>query len=167
MPALLTPDSGLLFWMVVAFFVMFIILAKFGFPVITKMVEDRKKYIDESLQKAREANEKIANIKSEGNAILHDARDKEAKILKEAMATSQAIIKEAREKAGIESQKMLDAAKEQINAEKEIALRDIRSQVVKLSTNVAEKVLRKDLENQDKQLKYMDSLLDEMKFYKQ
>lgn len=64
MPALLTPDSGLLFWMVIAFVVMFIILAKFGFPVITKMVEDRKKYIDESLQKAREANEKLANIKA-------------------------------------------------------------------------------------------------------
>ncbi len=166
MPALLTPDSGLLFWMVIAFVVMFIILAKFGFPVITKMVEDRKKYIDESLQKAREANEKLANIKSESEKILHDARDEQARILKEAMATSQTIIKEARDKAGIEGQKMIDAAKEQINAEKEIALRDIRSQVVNLSTNVAEKVLRKDLENQDKQLDYIDSLLNEMKFDK-
>lgn len=82
------------------------------------------------------------------------------------MATSQTIIKEARDKAGIEGQKMIDAAKEQINAEKEIALRDIRSQVVSLSTNVAEKVLRKDLENQDKQLDYIDSLLNEMKFDK-
>ncbi len=166
MPALLTPDSGLLFWMVIAFVVMFIILAKFGFPVITKMVEDRKKYIDESLQKAREANEKLANIKSESEKILHDAHDEQARILKEAMATSQTIIKEARDKAGIEGQKMIDAAKEQINAEKEIALRDIRSQVVNLSTNVAEKVLRKDLENQDKQLDYIDSLLNEMKFDK-
>ncbi len=166
MPALLTPDSGLLFWMIVAFVVMFIILAKFGFPVITKMVEDRKKYIDESLQKAREANEKLANIKNESEKILHDARDEQARILKEAMATSQTIIKEARDKAGIEGQKMIDAAKEQINAEKEIALRDIRSQVVDLSTNVAEKVLRKDLENQDKQLDYIDSLLNEMKFDK-
>ncbi len=166
MPALLTPDSGLLFWMIVAFVVMFIILAKFGFPVITKMVEDRKKYIDESLQKAREANEKLANIKNESEKILHDARDEQARILKEAMATSQTIIKEARDKAGIEGQKMIDAAKEQINAEKEIALRDIRSQVVDLSTNVAEKVLRKDLENQDKQLDYIDSLLNEMTFDK-
>ena len=75
MPALLTPDSGLLFWMVVAFAVMFVVLAKFGFPVITKMVEDRKKYIDESLQNAREANEKLSNIKSEGESILRNARD--------------------------------------------------------------------------------------------
>ena len=163
MPALLTPDSGLLFWMVVAFAVMFVVLAKFGFPVITKMVEDRKKYIDESLQNARE---KLSNIKSEGESILRNARDEQAKILKEAMATSQIIIKEARDKAGIEGQKMIDAAKEQIKAEKEIAMRDIRSQVVSLSTEVAEKVLRKDLENQEKQHEYIDSLLDEMKFDK-
>ena len=159
MPALLTPDSGLLFWMVVAFAVMFVVLAKFGFPVITKMV-------DESLQNAREANEKLSNIKSEGESILRNARDEQAKILKEAMATSQIIIKEARDKAGIEGQKMIDAAKEQIKAEKEIAMRDIRSQVVSLSTEVAEKVLRKDLENQEKQHEYIDSLLDEMKFDK-
>lgn len=164
MPALLNPDSGLLFWMVVAFLVMFIILAKFGFPVITKMVEDRKRYIDESLLKAREANEKLANIKSEGEQILREAREEQAKILQEAMATSKSIIKEARDKAGAEGQKMIDAAKEQINAEKEIALRDIRSQVVSLSTDVAEKVLRKNLENQDKQFDYIDSLLNEMKF---
>lgn len=164
MPALLTPDSGLLFWMVVAFLIMFIILAKFGFPVITKMVEDRKRYIDESLLKAREANEKLANIKSEGEQILREAREEQAKILQEAMATSKSIIKEARDKAGAEGQKMIDAAKEQINAEKELALRDIRSQVVSLSTDVAEKVLRKNLENQDKQLDYIDSLLNEMKF---
>ena len=163
MPALLTPDSGLLFWMVVAFAVMFVVLAKFGFPVITKMVEDRKKYIDESLQNARE---KLSNIESEGESILRNARDEQAKILKEAMATSQIIIKEARDKAGIEGQKMIDAAKEQIKAEKEIAMRDIRSQVVSLSTEVAEKVLRKDLENQEKQHEYIDSLLDEMKFDK-
>ena len=83
-------DSGLLFWMVVAFAVMFVVLAKFGFPVITKMVEDRKKYIDESLQNAREANEKLSNIKSEGESILRNARDEQAKILKEAMSTQTA-----------------------------------------------------------------------------
>lgn len=166
MPALLTPDSGLLFWMLVAFVVMFIILAKFGFPVITKMVDERKRYIDESLQKAREANEKLANIKVEGEKILKDAHEQQAKILKEALATSQSIIKEARDKAGIEGQKMIDAAKEQIYAEKEIALRDIRNQVIEISTNVAEKVLRKDLDDPQKQYDYIDSLIGELKIDK-
>ena len=65
MPSFLTPDFGLLFWMLIAFLVVFGILAKFGFPIIINMVEERKKYIDESLQSAREANEKLANIKAE------------------------------------------------------------------------------------------------------
>ena len=64
LPSILTPDFGLLFWMLVAFLVVFVLLAKYGFPVIVKMVEVRKKFIDESLKNARESNEKLANIKS-------------------------------------------------------------------------------------------------------
>jgi F-type H+-transporting ATPase subunit b len=62
LPSILTPDLGLLFWMLLAFLVIFFVLAKFGFPVVTKMVEERKAYIDDSLKKAHEANEKLANI---------------------------------------------------------------------------------------------------------
>ena len=69
LPSILTPDFGLLFWMFLAFLVVFGVLAKFGFPIIIKMVEDRKEYIDESLRKAREASERIDNIKKEGEAI--------------------------------------------------------------------------------------------------
>ena len=57
LPAILTPDLGLLFWMLLAFAVVFFVLAKYGFPAITGMVEERKKYIDESLKKAHEASE--------------------------------------------------------------------------------------------------------------
>ena len=121
MPSLLTPDPGLLFWMLLAFVIVFIILAKFGFPVITKMVEDRKNYIDESLKKAREANEKLANIQSESELIMRQAREKQAEILKEAMATRDNIIKEARDKADIESKKIIESAKEQIKVEKDLA----------------------------------------------
>ena len=114
MPSLLTPDPGLLFWMLLAFVIVFIILAKFGFPVITKMVEDRKNYIDESLKKAREANEKLANIQSESELIMRQAREKQAEILKEAMATRDNIIKEARDKADIESQKLSNQPKSKL-----------------------------------------------------
>lgn len=166
MPSLLTPDPGLLFWMLVAFAVVFIILAKFGFPVITKMVEDRKNYIDESLKKAREANEKLANIQSESELIMRQAREKQAEILKEAMATRDNIIKEARDKADIESKKIIESAKEQIKVEKDLAIRDIRSQIINLSTQVSEKVLRRELDDNNKQLSYIDSLLDEIEAVK-
>lgn len=166
MPSLLTPDPGLLFWMLLAFVIVFVILAKFGFPVITKMVEERKNYIDESLQKAREANEKLANIQSESEQIMRQAREKQAEILKEAMATRDNIIKEARGKAEIESKKIIESAKEQIKAERDMAIRDIRSQIVNLSTQVSEKVLRRELDNDKKQLSYIDSLLDEVEAVK-
>ena len=166
MPSLLTPDPGLLFWMLLAFVIVFIILAKFGFPVITKMVEDRKNYIDESLKKAREANEKLANIQSESELIMRQAREKQAEILKEAMATRDNIIKEARDKADIESKKIIESAKEQIKVEKDLAIRDIRSQIINLSTQVSEKVLRRELDDNNKHLSYIDSLLDEIEAVK-
>lgn len=166
MPSLLTPDPGLLFWMLLAFVIVFIILAKFGFPVITKMVEDRKNYIDESLKKAREANEKLANIQSESELIMRQAREKQAEILKEAMATRDNIIKEARDKADIESKKIIESVKEQIKVEKDLAIRDIRSQIINLSTQVSEKVLRRELDDNNKQLSYIDSLLDEIEAVK-
>lgn len=161
MPSLLTPSPGLLFWMLIAFGVVLFVLAKYGFPVITKMVEDRKQYIDESLLKAREANEKLANINNECEMLMKQTRERQATILKEAMATREAIIKEAQQTATLESQKILEAAKEQIKAEKDNAVRDIREQVVILSTQITAKVLRKKLDDKDKQQGYINSLLDE------
>ena len=130
------------------------------------MVEDRKNYIDESLKKAREANKKLANIQSESELIMRQAREKQAEILKEAMATRDNIIKEARDKADIESKKIIESAKEQIKVEKDLAIRDIRSQIINLSTQVSEKVLRRELDDNNKQLSYIDSLLDEIEAVK-
>lgn len=87
MPSILTPDFGLLFWMLLAFGVVFFLLAKYGFPAITKAVEERKNYIDESLKNARETNERLANVKIESENILKEAHEQQARIIKEAMAT--------------------------------------------------------------------------------
>lgn len=162
MPSILTPDFGLLFWMLLAFGVVFFLLAKFGFPVITKAVEDRKNYIDESLKNAREANEKLANVKAEGESILKAAHEQQARIIKEAMATRDNIIAEARNKAQTEGHQLFEEAKKQIVAEKENALRDIRSQVADLSVLIAEKVIRRQLENAEEQEKYIDRILNDM-----
>ena len=85
--SLITPDFGLLFWMTIVFLIVLGIVSKFGFKVIVKMVNDRKDYIDSSLQKAHEANKKLANIKVESDALLQEARERQAAILKEAAAT--------------------------------------------------------------------------------
>lgn len=120
MPSFLTPDLGLLFWMFLAFVIVFGVLAKFGFPVITKMVEDRKKYIDESLQNARIANEKLSRVKIESEKLIQEAREQQDRILKEAMATQQSIISEAKSKALVESNKFLKMRRSKFRLKKKM-----------------------------------------------
>ena len=91
---LLQPESGLLFWMVISFGVVFVLLAKFGFPVITRMVEERRVYVEKSLEAAKQANEQLAGIKSESEALLQKAREEQMRILNEAAAAKQRIIEE-------------------------------------------------------------------------
>ena len=160
--SLLVPDSGLLFWMLLSFGIVFFVLAKYGFPVIIKMVNERKEYIDRSLEVAKEANEQLANLKAEGETIMAKAHEEQARILNEAAATRDRIIKEAKEQARIEGDKMMEEVKRQIQAEKEDAIRDIRRQVAVLSVDIAEKVLRKNLDDENKQTEMIDRLLDEL-----
>ncbi len=162
LPSILTPDLGTLFWMLLAFLLVFGILAKYGFPVIINMVDERKNFIDESLKSAREANEKLANIKTEGEKILNEARQQQAEMLQQAMATRDSIIREAREQALAEGQKILDEAKAQIAVERENALHDIRSTVAHLSVKISEKALRRELGKDDEQEQYIIRLFDEM-----
>ena len=162
LPSILTPDIGLLFWMFLAFVVVLFILAKYGFPAIIDMVENRKKYIDESLRKAHEASERLENIQQEGETILQEAREKQAFIMKEAAETRDAIVEKAQEKARDESARLLADAKKQIEIEKQNAIRDIRSQVAELSVQIAEKVLRQRLSSDEQQMEMIDRLLDEV-----
>lgn len=157
----LLPEAGLLFWMLVAFGVVFFILYKYGFPVITSMVDERKKYIDEALENAKLANEKLAGIEEQSRQILEKANAEQVNILREAVVARDNLIKEAQAKAEMESTKILTIAKEQIKQEKEEALRDIRAQVAELSISIAEKVIRKELANDKEHEVFMNSLLDE------
>ncbi len=162
LPSILTPDFGLFFWMFVAFLVVFLLLAKFGFPVITGMVEERKNFIDESLRKAHEAQERLANIEKEGESILQEAREKQAQILREAAETRDAIVEQAQEKARTEGARLLDDAKIAIEQEKKAAIADIRSQVAALSVEIAEKVLKQNLKDEQSQMDLIDRMLDDI-----
>lgn len=162
LPSILTPDFGLFFWMLVAFLVVFLLLAKFGFPVITKSVEERKNFIGESLRKAHEAQERLANIEKEGESILQEAREKQTQILREAAQTRDAIVEQAQEKARQEGSRLLDEAKTAIAQEKNAAIADIRRQVAALSVDIAGKVLRENLKDDKSQMDLIDRMLDEV-----
>lgn len=159
---LLTPDSGLLFWMVVCFGVVFFILAKYAFPVIINAVDKRKKYIDSSLEAARQANEQLQQAKTEVESLLAEARKQQTAILKEAAATRDQIIAGARNRAREEARKALDETRQQIAAEKESAINDIRRQVAVLSVEVAEKILRKELSTDKEQLDFVNRMIAEV-----
>lgn len=159
---LLMPSTGLLFWMTIVFLIVLAILWKFGFPAITNMVKERKAFIDDSLRKAHEANEKLANIQKEGESILQEAREKQAVVLKEATATREAIIAKAEAQAKERGSQLINDAKAEIEQEKQQAIRDIRAQVAELSVKIAEKIVREKLSSDDKQMDLINKLLDEV-----
>ena len=148
--------------MSLTFLVVLFILWKFGFPVITNMVNERKAFIDESLQKAHEANERLANIQKEGESILQEAREKQAQILKEAAETRDAIVEKAQDKARQEGARLLEDAKVAIDQEKKAAIADIRKQVATLSVEIAEKVLRQQLKGDQAQMDLIERMLDDV-----
>ena len=160
--SLITPDFGLLFWMALVFIIVLFILWKWGFPVIVKMELDRKDYIDQSLKKAHEANERLANIQKEGESILQEAREKQAQILREAAETRDAIVEKAQDKARSEGVRLLDEARAAIEQEKKAAIADIRQQVAALSVEIAEKVLKHNLKDDKSQMDLIDRMLDEV-----
>lgn len=160
---LLLPESGLLFWMTIIFAIVFFILARFGFPVITGMVEKRSRRINDSLEAARIAEEALEHLSQEKERILSDTKTEQDKMMKEAAAERDRMIEQAQGQARAEAEKILQEAREQIRQEKEAALRDIRKEVAIVSMAIAEKVVRKELSTDAGQKELVDTLVNEMK----
>jgi len=159
---LLLPDSGLVFWMTIIFAIVFFVLAKFGFPVITGMVEKRRMRIDDAIEAARRAEDAIAHLNQEQERILEETRAEQARLKKDAAAERDRMIAMAKEQARIEAQKIMDEAKTRIAEEKEDALRDMRREVAMLSLAIAERLVRKDMAADEGQRELVDKLVDEL-----
>lgn len=162
LPSILTPNPGLLFWMLLAFLVVFFVLARYGLPAILNMVDQRNQYINENLQKAQQAALQLENIKQESESLIQEAREKQASILKEAAATRDAIVEKAQEKAHEEGARILAETKAEIENQKQVAINEIRKQVAILSVEVSGKILRKKLSADDAQMDYINGMLDEV-----
>ena len=160
---LLLPESGLLFWMTIIFAIVFFILARFGFPVITGMVEKRSRRINDSLEAARLAEEALQQLAQEKDRILTDTRLEQDKMMLEAAAERDRMIEQAQEQARAEADKILQDAREQIRQEKDAALKDIRKEVAIVSMAIAEKVVRKELSTDSGQKTLVDTLVNEMR----
>lgn len=159
---LMLPDSGLIFWMTIIFAIVFFILAKFGFPIITGMVDKRTKRIDEAISAARKAEESLSGLAKEQERLLSEAKAEQARILQEAAAQRDSMIAQAQEQAREEARKIMDEAKVRIQEEKEAALRDVRKEVALMSVTIAETVVRKELSTDKGQMELIDRMIQEM-----
>jgi F-type H+-transporting ATPase subunit b len=137
-------------------------LVKWGFPAITSMIDKRKEFIDKSLQSAKEANARLADIQKECDKLLVEAHMESDRIIKETYGSRNKILADAKNYAEYEGQKMIEEAKIRIDHERNEAIRNIRLQVAELSVSIAEKVIRKKLENKEEQYKIIDHLIDDV-----
>lgn len=159
---LMLPDSGLLFWMTIIFAIVFFVLAKFGFPIITGMVEKRGKRISDSLEAARTAEQALAHLQTEQERIISETRAQQNKLMQEAAAERDRMIAQAQDRAREEAQKIMDEARVRIQEEKEAVIKEVRKEVAVISLAIAEKVVRKELSTDDSQKALADRLLDEL-----
>jgi len=161
--ALVTPDIGTIFWMLLMFTILLIILKKFAWKPILSALESREKSIEDSLRSADRAREEMEQLKADNEKILAEARMERDGMIKETKKTSQKILSQAREKAGEEAQRLVQKAREQIENEKDSAVAEIRKQIAELSVNIAEKILREKLKDDKEQKELMDKLLQDIK----
>lgn len=159
--SLLTPDLGLLFWMLISFLIVFGALAKFGFPIITGMVDKRREHINEALRAADEARARLDGVQEEARQMLDDATKRSNEIMAAAVCDSQRIVESARERAEAEAAARVEAAKNQIAIEKERALGEMRHTVAMLSVDIAEKVMRTKLQDEGEEGGLVSRLIDE------
>ncbi len=159
---LVTPDFGLLFWMVLSFSILLIILKKFAWKPILKMLQDREDDIAKSLEAADRAKAQMEKLNAENEEILKQARAEREAILREAKTLKDEIISKAQIEAKAEADKIIAAAKSEIASEKEAAMAELSSKVADLSVQIAEKILRKELDSDTKQDSYVKSLVSDI-----
>lgn len=159
---LLQPEAGLLFWMTLAFGAVFLLVAKFGFPVIVKAIDDRKHYIDASLDAARKARRQLSEVETEKRMMRMEAETERADILRTAAEERERILSEARAHAAEEHACLVAKARAEAEAEREAILRDARQQVALLAVTVTEKMLRRELQDTASQTVLAGQLLDEI-----
>ena len=160
--SLFTPDFGLLFWMVIAFGIVFAVLTKWGFPVIVKAVNDRKTYIDQSLLNAHEANERLDNIKVETDMLVAQAQVEKQTILKEAAKQKQRILAEAQEQANELTRKQMEQTKADIEEQRQQSLRQIRKETADLAIEMAKKIMQSELRDETAQRKSIENQLEDL-----
>ena len=161
---LVNPGIGLIFWMTLIFSIVLFLLKKFAWKPIMQALKEREDSIDNALSTAEKAREEIKELRAGNENLLNEAKEEKILILKEAKKIKDSIIEEAKTKASEEANNIVESAKKIIENEKKSAIIDLKKQLASLSIEVAEKLLKKELSEDDKQKELMKKLIDEANF---
>ncbi|WP_299332684.1 F0F1 ATP synthase subunit B [uncultured Psychroserpens sp.] len=154
---------GLFIWQIVLFLLLLLLLRKFAWKPILKAVEDRETGIKTALDSAENAKREMENLQADNQKLLQDARLEREAMLKEARELKNKMIEDAKDEASSQANKIIEQAQAAIASEKQAAISDLKAQVANLSVEIAEKVVKDELSNKDKQLKLVESMLDDAK----
>ncbi len=158
-----TPDYGTLFWMIIIFGIVLFILKKFAWRPILQALKDRESSIANALSSADRAREEVKGLKADHEKIITEARKEKEIILKAAKEVKDKLLAEAKTQASVEGQKIVEAARQQVEAEKKAAINEIKKQVADLSVLIAEKVIQKELKDKKTQESMVEDLLEDLK----
>lgn len=157
---LLTPSIGNIFWTAVVFLLLVILLKAFAWKPILSAVKTREDNIQDALNQAKLAKKEMEDLKADNERIMREAKIERDSILKEAREIKDRIVAEAKDAAKSEGDKLIEAARQTINAEKNAAMADIKSQIGTLSVNIAESILKQKLENNEAQNELVQNYLN-------
>jgi F-type H+-transporting ATPase subunit b len=160
--SLIEPGIGLIFWTSITFLLLLGILGKYAWKPILNAIKTREENIASALASAESALKDMRELKAANETILVQARGERDNLLKEARETKDSIISEARHKAQAEADRILATAREQIANEKNTAVAELKKQVAVLSIEIAEKILKSELSNDEKQKALVSNLMKDV-----
>lgn len=161
MNPLVTPSIGLLFWQVITFLVVLFLLSKFAWKPIMASLREREDNIDAALSMAEKAKLEMQALKADNERLLNEARAERDRILKDASEAANHLVETARTKANEEGTRLVEQARLSIENEKKAALAEVKNLAASLSIDIAEKLIRRELQDEQAQRALVQSYLQD------
>ncbi|MFW5805415.1 MAG: F0F1 ATP synthase subunit B [Bacteroidales bacterium] len=160
---LINPGVGLIFWTGLVFLILLLILSKFAWKPIINTIKKRNESIQKALDDADEARQELAGLDEKQKAMVEASRKEKHSILEEAKSMREQMLSDTEKETQKMVENMKSEAKDAIEKQKNEAMREIKNMVSELSVDIAEKILKQELENKEKHNKLVDKLLDDVK----
>lgn len=154
---------GLMIWTLVAFGIAMLVLRKFAWPQITRVLDERQQQIEHSIDDAERSREEAAKLLEEYRRRLTEAREQADEIIGRARKASETTMEEAAAEGRAKREELVAAARKDIEAETRRSLETIRKEVAEMTVLATEKVTRKSLDSADHQ-RLIEEALSEVDF---